>query len=59
MISRLFIALHPAFSNLTSQISDYAQFQMIMVPAILIGVAFIAVYFLVCKILMEKRLNLS
>ena len=59
MIGRLFIALHPAFSNLTSQISDYAQFQLIMLPAILIGVAFIAVYFLVCKILMEKRLNLS
>ena len=59
MIGRLFIALHPAFSNLTSQISDYAQFQMIMVPAILIGVAFIVVYFLVCKVLMEKRLNLA
>ena len=59
MIGRLFIALHPAFTNLASQISDYAQFQLIILPAILIGVAFIAVYFLVCKVLMEKRLNLS
>ena len=59
MIGRLFIAIAPAFSNLTSQMSEDAQFQTIMIPAILVGVVLIAVYFLVCKVLMEKRLNLS
>ena len=59
LIGRLLLVFYPAFEKLTTQISDYAQFQMIMVPAILIGVAFIVVYFLVCKVLMEKRLNLS
>ena len=58
LIGRLFVAIHPA-SNLTSQIPDYTLFQMVMIPAILVGVAVTVVYFLVCKILMEKRLNLS
>ena len=59
LIGRLLLVFYPAFEELTTQISDYAQFQMIMVPATLVGLAFIAVYFFVCKVLMEKRLNLS
>lgn len=59
LVGRVLMAIYPVYTKLTSEISDYAQFQMILIPAMLIALAFMAVYFLVCKTLMEKRLDLS
>ena len=59
MVGRVFFAAHPAFTKLTHEISDFAEFQMILIPAMIVTLILIAVYFVICKILMEKRLNLN
>ncbi len=58
-IVRIFALFFPAILGQTSQISDFGQVQLLFVPAMIVSLTLVAVYFIVCKVLMEKRLNLN
>ncbi len=58
-IGRIFALFFPAIMDQTSQISDFGQVQLLFVPAMIVSLVLVAVYFIVCKVLMEKRLNLN
>ena len=51
--------LLPLFLNVEYGADGFMNFNRIFIPAFIASVAFSAIYFFVCKYLMEKRLNLA
>jgi hypothetical protein len=51
--------LMPVFANIEYNADGFMNFNSIFVPALIATAAFSAIYFFVCKFLMEKRLNLT
>ena len=49
----------PLFMNVQYYVDGFINFNRIFVPVLLAEIAFSAVYFFICKYLMEKRLNLA
>ncbi len=55
-VGRLFI---PLFANIVSLEDEFINFTLIFIIGVIAAAAFSAIYFFVCKYLMEKRLNLN
>ena len=59
LLGRLFLAIFPAMAKQEVHFSNFAEYQHFAIPSILMALFFAAIYFFVCKTLLEKRLNLS
>ena len=59
LLGRLFLAIFPAMAKQEVQFSNFAEYQHIAIPSILMALFFAAIYFFICKTLLEKRMNLS
>ena len=59
LVGRVFMAIFPAMGKQGVQFSNFAEYQHFAIPSILIALFFSAIYFFICKTLLEKRLNLS
>ena len=55
-VGRLFI---PLFANIVSLEDEFINFTLIFIIGVIAAAAFSAIYFFVCKYLMEKRLDLN
>ena len=56
IVGRMFI---PLFAKIGFSEDEFLNFTMIFIVGVIAAAAFSAVYFFVCKYLMEKRLNLN
>ena len=52
-------ALLPLFINLEYAPDGFVNFNRVFVPGFILAVIFSAIYFFICKYLMENRLNLA
>ena len=52
-------ALLPLFINLEYGTDGFVNFNKVFIPGFIMAVIFSAIYFFICKYLMEKRLNLA
>ena len=52
-------ALLPLFINLEYDTDGFLNFNKVFVPGVIMAAIFSAIYFFICKYLMEKRLNLA
>ena len=59
LAGRVFMAIFPAMEKHMEQFSDFGEFQLFAIPSMLMTLFFIVIYFIICKTLLEKRLNLS